>query len=45
MVNDVAAVVLAIVFAAVIGRQLAGRGPPVWTVFAAGLAVIFYLTR
>ncbi len=34
--NDVAAVVLAVVFAAVIGRQLAGRGPPLWTVFVAG---------
>lgn len=34
--NLVAAVVLAVVFGAVIARQLSGRGPPVWTVFVGG---------
>jgi Na+/H+ antiporter NhaD/arsenite permease-like protein len=34
--NDIAAVVLAIVFVAVILRQLSGRGPPIWTLFVGG---------
>lgn len=36
LTNLVAAAVLVLVFAAVIARQFAGRGPGVWTIFLAG---------
>lgn len=34
--NDLSAALLVVVLAAVIGRQLLGRGPGVWTIFLAG---------
>lgn len=41
--NDLAVAILALVFAAIIVRQLFGRGPPIWLIFAVG-AVVTVLT-
>ncbi len=36
MTNDVAVAILALVFGAIVVRQLFGRGPPIWGIFAVG---------